>query len=245
MKKIIEFQKANGLTADGIIGKATIAKMRQVFGLNNDIHLAHLLGQIHHETGFKHDEENLNYSADRLLQVFPKYFNKESVNDYNRLPRLIANKVYSNRMGNGDEYSGDGWKYRGRGAIQLTGKSNYLSFQKWLNLRELNPDDVAGSFEYGDGYRYRGRGALQLTGKSNYLAFQKWLNLRDINPDDVATKYFWKTALFFFEANKIWSLCNDVSDATITKVSKKINGGTNGLADRISKTKYYYNLITK
>lgn len=202
MKKIIEFQKANGLISDGIIGKATIAKMRRSFGLSNDIHLAHFLGQIHHETGFKHDTENLMYSANRLLEVFPKYFNAKTVNGYSNFPEAIANVVYANRMGNGDYNSKDGYKYRGRGALQLTGKSNYFAFQKWLNLRELNPDDVAN-------------------------------------------KYFWKTALFFFEANNIWSLCNDVSDSTITKVSKKINGGTNGLADRIAKTKYYYNLITK
>lgn len=202
MKKIIEFQKANGLSADGIIGKATIGKMRQVFGITNDIHLAHFLGQIHHETGFNLDTENLNYSPKRLLEVFTKYFINSNANEYGGRPIVIANRVYANRMGNGNESSGDGWKYRGRGA-------------------------------------------LQLTGKYNYLAFQKWLNLRDLNPDDVATKYFWKTALFFFEANSIWAFCNDVSDATITKVSKKINGGTNGLADRIAKTKYYYNLITK
>lgn len=205
MKKIIEFQKANGVVADGIIGKATLGKMRQSFGLSNDIHLAHFLGQIHHETGFKLDTENLNYSANRLLEIFPKYFKQFTKNElsiYENNPQLIANKVYANRMGNSDEASGDGWKYRGRGSIQLTGKANYIAFQKWLNLREINPDDVA-------------------------------------------TKYYWKTALFFFEANGIFKLCNDVSDATITKVSKKINGGTNGLADRIAKTKYYYNLITK
>lgn len=201
MKKIIEFQKANGLVADGIIGKATLAKMRQSFGLSNDMHLAHFLGQIHHETWFNIDTENLNYSAKRLLEVFTKYFDNDNVSKYANKPSFIASRVYANRMGNGNELSGDGWKYRGRGSIQLTGKANYTAFQKWLNLRVLNPDDVA-------------------------------------------TKYYWKTALFFFEANGIFKLCNDVSDATITKVSKKINGGTNGLSDRIAKTKYYYKLIT-
>lgn len=213
MKKIIEFQKAKGLVADGIIGKATLAKMRQSFGLNNDIHLAHFLGQIHHETGFNTDTENTNYSVERMLLIHKSDFdiNKDKVISAKEKekaisivgnPKAIANFIYANQNGNGNEASGDGWKYRGRGAIQLTGKANYLAFQKWLNLRELNPDDVA-------------------------------------------IKYYWQTALFFFETNGIFKLCNDVSDATITKVSKKINGGTNGLSDRIAKTKYYYNLITK
>lgn len=202
MKKIIEFQKANALVADGIIGACTLAKMKQLFMIDNNYHLAHFLGQIHHETGFNLDTENLNYSAKGLIDTFGKYFNSETASQYARNQQSIANRVYANRMSNGNQASGDGWKYRGRGAIQLTGKSNYLSFQKWLNLKNLNPNDVA-------------------------------------------TKYYWHTALFFFEANGIFKLCNDVSDASITKVSKKINGGTNGLSDRIAKTKYYYNLIQK
>lgn len=203
MKKIIEFQKANRLVADGVIGRNTLAKMKQLFMIDNNYYLAHFLGQIHHETKFEVDTENLNYSAKRLIQVFPKYFpNIGSTYGYSNNPENLANLVYANRMGNGS----------------------------------ANTDD---------GYNYRGRGAIQLTGKSNYLAFQKWLNLKSLNPNDVATKYYWQTALFFFEANNIWSLCSDISDTSITKVSKKINGGTNGLDDRIAKTKYYYNLITK
>lgn len=202
MKKIIEFQSKNGLVPDGIIGKATMNKMKQLFMIDNNIHLAHFLGQLHHETGFNRDTENLNYTPKRLLEIFPKYFIRSNANEYGGNSEAIANRVYANRMGNSNEQSGDGWKYRGRGAIQLTGKSNYIALQKWLNLRELNPDEVA-------------------------------------------TKYYWHTALFFFETNRIWHLCIDFSDASITKVSKKINGGTNGLADRIAKTKYYFNLFNK
>ena len=83
------------------------------------IQLAHFAGQLAHESlDFKIVSENLNYSAERLLQVFPKYFTKELAQRYARKPILIANRVYANRMGNNDEKSGDGWKYRGRGYIQ-------------------------------------------------------------------------------------------------------------------------------
>lgn len=101
------------------------------FGINTPLRTAHALAQFFHESNALNAvEENLNYSADGLLKVFPKYFNKENVNDYARKPEKIANRVYANRMGNGDEKSGDGWKYRGRGIVQITGKSNVLSYEK-------------------------------------------------------------------------------------------------------------------
>lgn len=91
------------------------------------------LAQVAHESGgFCHVEENLNYSAAALLRVFPKYFTPQQANDYARNPRAIANRVYANRMGNGDEYSGDGYLFHGRGLIQLTGKSNYTAFARDL-----------------------------------------------------------------------------------------------------------------
>jgi len=95
------------------------------FNLDFPLRLAHFMAQIAHESmNFSRKEENLMYSADRLLVVFPKYFNQESVKYYALQPENIANHIYSNRMGNGNESSGDGWKYRGRGYIQLTGKDN-------------------------------------------------------------------------------------------------------------------------
>lgn len=102
------------------------------FGITTTLRMAHLIAQLAHESGgFKYVEENLNYSADRLLQVFPKYFpTKADVERYARHPEMIANRVYANRMGNGDEASGDGWKYRGRGYIQLTGRNNYLAYEQ-------------------------------------------------------------------------------------------------------------------
>ena len=83
--------------------------------------------------GFTRAIENLNYSAEGLLKTFPKYFNEPTAREYARKPELIANHVYMNRMGNGDWQSGDGFKYRGRGFIQLTGRTNYTLFTEWLS----------------------------------------------------------------------------------------------------------------
>jgi putative chitinase len=117
----------------------------------------------------------------------------------------IANRVYANRMGNGDEASGDGWKYRGRGALQLTGKSNYEAFSKYLNKPEI----------------------MQ-------------------NPDLVADQYAFESAMFFFDNNKLWALCDKgVDDGVILALTKRINGGTNGLDHRMSLTKRYYGWLKK
>jgi putative chitinase len=93
------------------------------------------LAQIGHESGdLKYTEENLNYSGERLLVVFPKYFGWVDVGLYARKPEKIANRVYANRMGNGPEASGDGYRYRGRGLIQLTGFNNYSEYAKSLGI---------------------------------------------------------------------------------------------------------------
>jgi hypothetical protein len=135
------------------------------------------------------------------MGVFKKYFpDAATAAKYERKPEAIANRVYANRMGNGPESSGDGWKYRGRGALQLTGKDNYAAFAKYCN----RPDVMA-------------------------------------NPDLVATELAFESAMFFFERNKLWSICDQgVTDAAILSVSKKVNGGTHGLEDRKNKTKTYH-----
>lgn len=103
------------------------------FGIDTELELAHFLSQVHHESsGFTAKVENLNYSETLLLKIFPKYFNTNTAKQYARKPQSIANRVYSNRMGNGEEKSGDGWKYRGRGFIQLTGKNNYTALNSYL-----------------------------------------------------------------------------------------------------------------
>jgi putative chitinase len=159
--------------------------------------LTHLLAQCAHESGnFKFVEENLNYSADGLLKIFPKYFSKDTAAIAARKPEVVANIVYSNRLGNSDRASGEGWKYKGRGFIQLTGKVNYKAFGEYIKV-----DLIA-------------------------------------NPELVATKYPLTSAAWYFEVRKLWSIAEQgIDEETIKKITKFINGGTHGLADRISKTK--------
>lgn len=110
--------------------------------INTPLRLQHLLAQIDAESNMIPQSENLNYSSERLRKVFPKYFPTISISNlYSGNPTKIANKIYANRMGNGDESSGDGFKYRGRGFIQLTGKNNYLLLSKHTGLDFVsNPD---------------------------------------------------------------------------------------------------------
>ena len=246
--KLKAWQTANGLTADGIAGPSTLAKLgiggaiaaaapaipasagaipasafkldklkghipdaiiAQIpdtaakFGITNVLRLSHLLGQAAHESGhWKAFSENLNYSADGLKKIFPKYFPGNISESYARNPEKIAAKVYGGRMGNGDEASKDGWKFRGRGYIQLTGKSNYTAFDK------LVEEDILA------------------------------------NPDLVATKYPLASAAFFFQSNGLWSICDKgADDATVTAVTKRVNGGTIGLPDRLKHFKEYYSLL--
>ncbi len=142
------------MTTDELLVKASsfinakyypyFAKYCDKYNINTPLRLAHFLSQVNHESGdMKYIEENLNYSAKRLLQVFPKYFKTiDGANEYAYKPEKIANKIYANRMGNGDGGSGDGWRYRGRGPIQLTGKNNYILFANWVKNKDIinNPD---------------------------------------------------------------------------------------------------------
>ena len=174
------------------------------FNINTPLRLSHFLAQCSHESGnFTRFIENLNYSSKGLLSTFKKYFPTEALaKSYERQPEKIANRVYCNRNGNGNELSGEGFKFRGRGAIQLTGKANYKSFADFIG------EDVVA------------------------------------NPDLVATKYPLTSAGFFFEKNKIWSICDKgIDDDVVTLVTKKVNGGTIGLDDRIAKFKLYYSLL--
>lgn len=117
------------------------------FGIDTPLRIAHYLGQVIFEAQYlKRTEENLNYSADGLLKTFGRYFTTATAKEYARQPERIANRVYANRMGNSSEASGDGWKYRGRGYIMLTGRENYLKFSKSDVCTEdvvENPDLVA------------------------------------------------------------------------------------------------------
>ena len=143
----MNIQKLSGHVPDAVIAQLpdTMAK----FGIDTPIKLAHFLAQASHESGgFKAVQENLNYGAKGLLGIFKKYFPTEAkALEYERKPEKIANLVYGGRMGNGPEASGDGYKYRGRGYIQLTGKDNYAAFSKAIEDDCIgNPDLVATKY---------------------------------------------------------------------------------------------------
>jgi len=181
-----------------------IPLIMEKFGIDNPLKLSHFLSQCAHESGnFKFLNENLNYSADGLRKIFPKYFPTiEAANKYARQPEKIANKVYGNRMGNGDEASGDGFKFRGRGYIQLTGKDNYAAFDKFVD------DDIM------------------------------------TNPDLVSTKYPLTSAAFFFHKNKLWDICDKGhGDDVVLAVTKRVNGGSHGLADRQEKFDLFHSTL--
>lgn len=125
-------------------------KVLPTYQINTKLRLCHFLAQIIHESGnLKYKSENLNYSAKALRSVFGKYFKTDEIaNEYARKPEKIANRVYANRMGNGDEASGDGWLRRGRGLIQLTGTDNYKACSKALNIDLMkNPDLIVSNAE--------------------------------------------------------------------------------------------------
>ena len=239
------WQAANGLTADGLVGDGTWSKLfgtaaapapvasapiansgalklanlkghipdaviamipdtAAKFGINTPLRLAHFLAQCGHESGgFRATQENLNYSAKGLNGIFRKYFPTEAAaNAYARQPQKIASKVYANRMGNGSEASGEGYKFRGRGYIQLTGKENYTAFGKAIG------EDILS------------------------------------NPDVVSSKYALLSAAWFFTKNGLHKMADSgASDAVVTQITKRVNGGTIGLPDRIKHFKEYYKLL--
>lgn len=143
----MNLDKLKGHIPDSVI--AQIPAVAEKFKIDTPLKLAHFLAQCGHESGgFKVLNENLNYSAKGLMGTFKKYFpTEELAKQYERKPEKIANKVYANRMNNGDEASGDGWKFRGRGYIQLTGKANYTSFGQAINEDIVsNPDKVSTAY---------------------------------------------------------------------------------------------------
>lgn len=198
---IKSLQTKIGVTADGVFGTGTM-KAAMAFYKMTPERAANFFGQTSHESGgFKAFSENLNYGAKGLLGIFKKYFPTEALAaQYERKPEKIANLVYASRMGNGNEASGDGWKFRGRGALQLTGKSNYQAFSDYLKRPEIME-----------------------------------------NPDLVGDELAFESAIFFFDKNKLWDICDKgVNKDTILALTKRINGGTHGISERIEKTVFYY-----
>lgn len=150
------------------------------FGINTPLRLAHFMAQCHWESGgFKVMEENLKYSANRLLEVFPKYFTAESAKRCEMNPQMIANIVYANRMGNGNEASGDGYKYRGRGIIQLTGKANYIGLDAFIKDADIvdNPDLVSKQYAMlSAGYFWDKNKLNAIADKNDIVAVRKKVN---------------------------------------------------------------------
>jgi len=175
------------------------ASILNKYKINTPLRMAHFLAQLAHEsTGFTVLQENLNYSASGLLNIFGKYFNSTTASQFARKPQAIANKVYANRLGNGSESSGDGWRYRGRGFIQLTGKGNYQAYKNASGYDVVSNPDL-------------------LLNKDIALDCACWFwNMKNISP------------------------LADKDD--VLAVTKKINGGTNGLADRKTKLSFFKKL---
>jgi putative chitinase len=170
-----------------------LCEILPVYEINTPERVAAFLAQCAHESGgFKFLRENLNYRAESLMKTFPRHFKSlDEAKRYERKPEMIANKVYANRMGNGDEASGDGWRYLGRGLIQLTGKNNYTLFAAAIDTPLEEIPEYLQTFE----------GAIQ-------------------------------SACWFWEQNNInqWADKKDV-----VTMSKRINGGTIGMEDRVMK----------
>lgn len=142
----MDTNKLKGHVPDPVL--AQLPDVISKFELNTPLRLAHFLAQCGHESGgFKFTQENLNYSADGLRKIFPKYFAGTLAESYARNPERIASRVYGGRMGNGDESTKEGYKFRGRGYIQLTGKDNYKAFSAAINEDCVaNPDLVATKY---------------------------------------------------------------------------------------------------
>lgn len=115
----------------------------EAYQINTSLRIAHFMAQIEHESGLKPISENLNYSSVGLVKTFPsRFITLQLAQSYARQPERIANRVYANRMANGNEASGDGWKFRGRGFIQITGKANYIVLSKDTRIDFLNNPDL-------------------------------------------------------------------------------------------------------
>jgi putative chitinase len=198
----LKLENLRGHIPDAVI--AQIPDTAAKFEINTPLRLAHFLAQCGHESGgFKATQENLNYSASGLKGIFSKYFKEAGLAEsYQRNPQKIASRVYGGRMGNGPESTGEGYKFRGRGYIQLTGKDNYTAFGKAIN------EDMT------------------------------------VNPDKVATHYPLLSAAWFFTKNGLHKLADGgATDAVVTQITKRVNGGTIGLPDRIKHFKEYYSLL--
>lgn len=198
----MDLSKLSGKVPQRVLDQ--IPGVMEKFQINTPLRLAHFLSQAGHESGgFKISQENLNYSVKGLVNIFKKYFPSEGIAaDYAKKPEKIANRVYSGRMGNGNEASGDGYKYRGRGDLQLTGKDNYVAFFKAIGL-DPNSD-----------------------------------------PNLVATTYQLLSAAWFWSKNNLNKIADTgATDAAVTMITKRVNGGVIGLDARKKEFQTFYSLL--
>jgi len=204
----MDLSRLKGHVPDTVI--AQIPSIQEKFGVNTALRLAHFLAQAGHGSGgFRVTQENLNYSAKGLTGIFKKYFTRpdKTIDEpkaaaYAKKPEKIANLVYGGRMGNGPESSGDGYKFRGRGYIQLTGKDNYTAFGKSIGIDML------------------------------------------VNADSVASTHALTSAAWFWSKNKLNEIADTgATDEVVTKITKRVNGGTIGLPDRIKHFKEFHTLL--
>ncbi len=221
MSKLIDFQKVNGLSPDGDLGRFTLDKMKVVLNIPKKEHLAHYVGQCAHESSqFTKSKENLNYSVEGLMATFGRHrISEADCVKYGRTSKQRADQVAIGNIIYGGEW----------GRINL------------------------GNTEPGDGYKFRGHGPLHLTGRGNFEAFAEFVNDPCVveNPNLIITKYYFESALFFFNANNIWKHCDRVNASTILAVSRAVNlgnayskGKPNHLKERIIQTEKFYKILT-
>jgi len=150
------------------------------FSINTPLRMAAWLGQLMEESGkFQHLEEDLDYSADSLLRVFPTHFTPAEAQVFAHKPETIANRAYADRMGNGNEASGDGWRYHGRGLIQLTGKENYAEVSHGLNYDFINDPEAllqTDNAALSAAWFWKKHGCNELADKKDYVAISKAIN---------------------------------------------------------------------
>ena len=192
-------QEKCGCTADGSFGPNTARGIVSHYEMSPE-RGAHLLGQVVHESGtFKYTKENLNYSVEAMMKVWPSRFpTEESAKPYSRNPKALAENVYFGRMGNDSKEKAS--LYIGRGFLQLTGYNNVKAFAADMGKPEVIQD-----------------------------------------PSLLEEDYAFETAIWFFDSNNLWKICDEgVNDDTIKRLTRKINGGYTGLDHRIKETNKIY-----
>lgn len=215
MRKIKEFQFSRGLDPDGVIGPITLGALRSKFNLSKE-QISNFMGQCHVETGgFEKDTESLNYTCSSLISHFSYY----------------------------KDHPGEAWK-DGRTSSHKADQETIANKVYWD--RNRSPKYQLGNPDWGDGWKFRGRGISMTTGGSNYLLLGKFIG-SDLweSPELVATEFYWESGIFFYNTNNLWKLASQLTVDSMTRLTKKVNGGTHGLQERMKWTRYYYYLLNK